>query len=309
MNANGGTNQLKSVLLCLATEKGFEALEASLSHVEQTRLHICTFRETKVERSFFDRICELTTSQELPLIRWSDFKRDPVKFLEQEKIEGILCIGWRYLIPDNVVRWLDGNVVVAHDSLLPQLRGFAPLPTALIAGEKNVGVTFLRAGKGIDDGDILWQESIEVSPRDTIADLIRRTIPFYRDGAERFLKGELEEGTPQDDSQATYSIWRDELDYRIDWSQDSHAIERTIRALGDPYLGAQCRLDNKTVVIHEAVVVPDIHFAIRQPGKIWALDERGCPTVVCGTGMLRVVSAEVDGESVIPMSSLRVRFG
>jgi methionyl-tRNA formyltransferase len=231
---------MNSVLLCVATEKGFEVLDAALSQAEQTRLHICTFKETKVARSFFGRINELATSRKLPLIRWGDFIRDPVNFLEREAIEGILCIGWRYLIPDEVVRWLDGNVVVAHDSLLPKLRGFAPLPTALITGEKTVGVTFIRAGRGVDDGDILWQQSIDISPRDSIADLIRRSIPLYRDGAERFLRGEFQEGTPQDETQATYSIWRDENDYRIDWSQDSHTIERTIRALGDPYLGAHC---------------------------------------------------------------------
>lgn len=301
--------QMDSVLLCVATEKGYEVLNAAVSQAEQTRLYICTFKETNVARSFSDRIIELATSRELPLIQWSDFKRDPVNFLEREAIDGILCIGWRYLIPDDVVRWLNGNVVIAHDSLLPKLRGFAPLLTALITGEKAVGVTFFRAGRGVDDGDILWQQSIDIFPRDSIADLIRRTIPLYHDGAERYLRDELQEGTPQNETQATYSIWRDENDYWIDWSQDSHTIERTIRALGDPYLGAHCRLENKTVMIHEGAVVPDIHFAIRQPGKIWALDERGCPTVVCGHGMLRVLSAAADGQSIIPMRSLRVRFG
>ena len=124
----------------------------------------------------------------------------------------------------------------------------------------------------------------------------------------KFLAGDLRDGTPQDHSKATYSIWRDADDYWIDWTQDSETIERTIRALGKPYLGARSRLNDKTIIISESVVEPDICFAIRQPGKVWSLDETGCPTIVCGRGMLRITSAMEEGRSIIPMRSLRLRF-
>jgi methionyl-tRNA formyltransferase len=107
---------------------------------------------------------------------------------------------------------------------------------------------------------------------------------------------------------ATYSIWRDEVDYWIDWREDAARIERTIRALGDPYLGARTRWNDCTVVLHRATVIDDVRFAIRQPGKVWALDEQGCPTVVCGAGMLKVLAATCDGQSILPLTSLRVRF-
>jgi methionyl-tRNA formyltransferase len=160
----------------------------------------------------------------------------------------------------------------------------------------------------MDAGDVLWQQAFDVLPRDTIADLIQRTLPIYREGAMKFLNGELREGAPQDESRVTYSIWRDEADYWIDWHLDSATIDRTIRALGDPYLGARCRLGDKTVVFHEGVVVPDVSFAIRQPGKVWKLDDQGRPIVVCGRGMLHILSATCDGQSIFPMRSLRVRF-
>ncbi|MHB8951969.1 MAG: methionyl-tRNA formyltransferase [Pirellulaceae bacterium] len=260
-------------------------------------------------RSYSERIHALATSHGLPMVRWSDFKRDPVGYLQQEAIEGLLCIGWRYLIPEAAIAYLCGNVVAAHDSLLPKFRGFAPLPTALIVGEKRAGVTFLRVGRGVDEGDILWQKAMDIGPTDTIAQLIERVVPLYREGATMFLNGELSAGVPQDSSQATYSIWRDERDYWIDWHADSAMIERTVRALGDPYLGARCRLNDKIVIVHQAEIVPDIGFALRQPGKVWGLDERGCPTVVCGQGMLRILAATCQGASILPMQSLRVRFG
>ncbi len=141
----------------------------------------------------------------------------------------MLCIGWHYLVPETVVRHLEGRVFVAHDSLLPKLRGFAPLPTALLTGERRTGVTFLRVGASVDDGDILWQQEVPIEPNDTIGDLIQRITPLYRDGTEQLLRGELRDRRPQDASQATYSIWRDEQDYWIRWGDSAQAIERAVR--------------------------------------------------------------------------------
>ena len=61
-------------------------------------------------------------------------------------------------------------------------------------------------------------------------------------------------------------------------------------------------------MLHRAAVVEEVRFAIRQPGKIWSLDDSGHPTVVCGEGMLRILAASCDGKSLLPLTSLRVRF-
>jgi methionyl-tRNA formyltransferase len=62
------------------------------------------------------------------------------------------------------------------------------------------------------------------------------------------------------------------------------------------------------VVIHRAEVEPDLPFAIRQPGKVWALDTDGRPTVVCGSGLLKILEASADGTSIVPLEKLRLRF-
>ena len=160
----------------------------------------------------------------------------------------------------------------------------------------------------MDDGDILWQRRTEIAASDTIGNLIDKVVPLYREGTRRYLRGELTEGRPQDVRLATYSIWRDELDYRIDWLESADRIERTIRALGPPYLGAQSKLGVTPVVLHRAQVVGDLAFAIRQPGKIWSLDAQGRPLIVCGQGLLHLLDASVDGASIFPLTSLRQRF-
>lgn len=299
---------MSAMLLCLATEKGLRVLEAAVSLRPRRPFVVCTFKETNVLQSFDQAIRDQARAAEIPLLAWADFRQDPIGTLQRHEIDGVLCIGWRYLVPDHAVRHLGGNVVIAHDALLPKLRGFAPLPTALIIGEQETGVTFLRAGASVDDGDILWQGRITIDSADTIADLIHKVGPLYVEGALCYLRGELSAATPQDHRQATYSIWRDELDYRLDWSKSAERLERTIRALGPPYLGAQTNLGGQVVVVERAELAPDLPFAIRQPGKVWSLDDAGRPTVVCGAGMLKITAASRAGQSILPLKSLRQRF-
>src|SRR5262249_2153804 len=159
------------ILLCFATKKGYEALLECRQQSDEHFFYVCTFKEVYVEESYDQTIREHALSAGMPIVTWKEFQSDPVSFLTLRQIRAIVCIGWRYLIPDAAIRHLGGEVIIAHDSLLPRLRGFAPLPTALIIGEKETGVTFLRVGKGVDDGDILWQRRITIDPHDTIARL------------------------------------------------------------------------------------------------------------------------------------------
>jgi methionyl-tRNA formyltransferase len=303
-----------SYLFCLATRKGHRVLQELVKLRPDRSLYVCTFREKNVSESYDDAIKDLAVDANIPVVRWRDFRERPIEFLEQHEIRSIVCIGWKYLVPQTALEHLSGEVIVAHDSLLPKLRGFAPLPTALISGESETGVTFMRAGSGagectgVDGGDILWQGRIPIGENDSIAELIDKVSDLYAAGTSLYLCGELTESTRQDESLATYSIWRDLTDYRIDWNESAARIERTIRALGPPYLGAQTTLDDHLVRLDKAEVLPHLEFAIRQPGKIWSLDSEGRPQVVCGQGMLKILEARIGDDNLIPMASLRKRF-
>jgi|ADGO01.1.fsa_nt_gi Methionyl-tRNA formyltransferase len=142
------------------------------------------------------------------------------------------AIGWKWLIRDC------SNLVIFHDSLLPKYRGFAPLVGMLIDGVTEIGVTALVASGEYDRGDIVHQQSISIQYPIKIADAISRIIPLYvalvlRTAEDLFSKGRLV-GKSQDDRDATYSLWRDERDYFIDWSDEAARIRRFVDALGSP---------------------------------------------------------------------------
>ncbi len=302
-----------SILLCVATEKGYNVLRAIMARGPKIGLHVCSFKEVKVVKSFYEKICAYAHKHRLPLHQWNDIRKGGTHWISENNIFAMVCVGWRYLIPADIIACLEGRVLATHDSLLPRYRGFAPLASALIKGEKETGVTVMMAAEELDAGDIVFQGKIKIAPDDTIADLTQKVLPLFEEGVveslNKLISGKIEK-FPQDHSQATYSIWRDELDLWIDWNDSAEHIDRTIRALGTPYMGARTRLKNKTIIIHSAEVVSDLPFEIRQPGKVWRLTPHGKPYVVCGKGMLKIHRADIENQSsLVPMKNLRVRFG
>jgi len=302
---------MDAILLCVATEKGYAVLRAVNEMNLDRTLHVCSFKETKVVRQFYDDILSYAERHHIPLHSWSEIREGGVDWLRKKKIYAMVCVGWRYLVPAEMRKWLGGRILATHDSLLPRYRGFAPLASALINGESEVGVTVMLAAEEVDAGDIVYQEKVKVNPADTIATLTKKVIPLFTRGVteslRKLVKGTLM-GTPQDHSKSTYSVWRDEDDLWIDWNESAEFIERMVRALGPPYMGARTRMRDEIVVIHSARILPDFPFEIRQPGKVWTLSQVGAPVVLCGRGMLLIQEATAGDRPLIPMKNLRVRF-
>jgi methionyl-tRNA formyltransferase len=112
----------------------------------------------------------------------------------------------------------------------------------------------------------------------------------------------------QDEAAATYSLWRDEDDYFINWNEDSRRICRTVYALSFPYKGACTLLNNNKIIIEDATPVKDVIVMNRQPGKVLFIED-GLPVVVCGSGLLKIVSAiDSSRQTVLPLTRFRSRF-
>lgn len=220
-----------------------------------------------------------------------------------------LAVSWRWLldVPED-------RLIILHDSPLPRYRGFAPIVNALINGEPEIGVTALFGAAAYDRGDILFQSTSPVAYPITIREAIAANAANYLAVVDRVFaclsRGDPLPRTPQDESRATYSIWRDAQDYRIDWTQDAVTIARTIDALGSPYSGARTFDGHKEILIEAATPVPDVVCEHRHVGKV-IFTEDGLPIVICGTGLLKLQAArhaEEDGLSCLPLSRFRTRF-
>ncbi len=221
----------------------------------------------------------------------------------------IFAAGWRKLIKlQNYSR-----LVVFHDSLLPAYRGFAPLVTSLLNKEKVVGVTALLANQRYDTGDIIAQLKCEIHYPTKIAYEIERVSSLYGDLGKKilhnliFFNKELK-GTSQDEAKASYSLWLDEDDYKIDWSKSSEQILHFINCVGYPYKGAKTFIEGASVRIFSAETEKDINIINRSPGKVIFMNGI-FPIVVCGIGLLKITEIKNDlGESILPLKRFRTRF-
>lgn len=219
-----------------------------------------------------------------------------------------VTIMWRWMIPLQE----NSKLIVFHDSLLPKYRGFSPLVNMLINREPYIGVTSLFASNEYDKGDIIAQRRVAVEYPIKISDAIDLESPLFSsiliEIFEKIKKNQPINATPQKESEASYSLWRDEADYHIDWTCNSRDIQQFVYSVGYPFKGAYTLLDGEVLRIVDCEPVDDVHIENRTPGKMIFLN-KGCPVVVCGEGLLKLTDIRNDaGESLLPLMKFRNRF-
>jgi methionyl-tRNA formyltransferase len=181
-----------------------------------------------------------------------------------------------------------------HASLLPRWRGAAPIQRALLAGDRETGVTIFQMEPALDTGPILAAERIAIPAdataaglHDRLAELAARMIvPVVDDlAAERAVP------RPQPQAGVTYAPKLDKGEGRLDWSQQATLLERRLRAL-NPWPGCWTEIRGERLRVLEGEVVA----ATGAPGEL--LDEE--LTVACGEGALRLTRVQRAGGKAMP---------
>jgi methionyl-tRNA formyltransferase len=286
------------VRLNLLGYKGLAALRSLSSRELALISEVVAARDKAIQHDYHDEIIEYCRENNINCYT----RQDAPPFNGPFEV----AIGWRWLIPGK------HTVIVFHDSLLPRLRGFNPLVTALINGDHEIGVTCLLAQDEYDKGDIIGQQSIQINYPIKISQAIELVSPLYASLLKDLLNG-IEKGNftaiPQDEKKATYSLWRDDDDYMISWNKSAADIRRFIDAVGYPYLGAATTWKNQLLRIKSAEEIPDVKIENREPGKVIFKDHESI-IVVCGEGLLRVQQIETGtGENFDLTDKFRIRFG
>jgi methionyl-tRNA formyltransferase len=195
-----------------------------------------------------------------------------------------IAIGWRWLIKSNK------KTIVFHDSLLPKYRGFAPLVSSLINNDNEIGATALLASDEFDKGDIIDQKVINIKYPIKINDAIELISALYSELLVSVIN-KIESNSitllPQDNSSATYSLWRNDEDYFINWNWDASKIKRFIDSVGFPYLGAKTIIENEIITIYDSEEIEDVFIVNRDVGKVLFKQNNGI-IVVCGIGLLKI---------------------
>lgn len=219
-----------------------------------------------------------------------------------------IAIGWKKIIQFDESQQL----IVFHDSILPRLRGFNPLVTALINGDEEVGVTALFASQEYDEGDIIDVEKISIKYPLKIEKAILMISECYAILGNKIISqlmtGKIISSQKQGDKKVTYSLWRDADDYFIDWTEDAERIMRHIDAVGFPYEGAKTSLNNETITIVNGLSLKDVKIENRSVGKVIFKNDN-YPVVVCGKGLLMITEAIDSNNNKLDFKNkFRLRF-
>jgi methionyl-tRNA formyltransferase len=178
-----------------------------------------------------------------------------------------------------------------HPSLLPRHRGPSPIPAAILAGDRETGVTIQRIALKVDAGDILAQSVHPLRGDETSATLADE---LSNEGAELLAgvlrdmaEGRAGSGRPQDEQAATYCRTLRKEDGVVDWREPAAQIERRVRAF-DPWPRVSTRLGGETLLLLKSHVYPGNLSAGEAPGDVGGPDRAHGLLVRTGSGILAV---------------------
>ena len=213
----------------------------------------------------------------------------------------LLVAGWYHMVPASLRVLFKRGAAGLHASLLPKLRGGAPLPWAILSGADRTGVSVFALADATDAGELYGQREIAIGRRTSVTELVAAVeteslalvsecLGAVANGTMR-LKPQL--GTP------TFSLQRAPEDGRIDWRFPADQIDRLVRAVTKPYPGAFSDFDGRRVIIWKSDI--GAHQILGAPGQIARLPEEDDPIVVTGREQLIIRAAEIDGEDAMPL--------
>ncbi len=234
---------------------------------------------------------------DLPLYQPESFK-DPAEIARLRDLDADLMVVAAYglLLPAAVLETPRLGCINIHASLLPRWRGASPIQQAILAGDRDSGITLMKMDQGLDTGDVIASRAVAIDPAWTAGDLHDALAPL---GAELLLEslGDIESALaaarPQDDSLACYAPRLHKSQAEIDWCKPRAELAREVRAF-NPWPVSFTSLDGDNLRLWSARA--GAADTGGRPGEVLAHDSDGL-LVCCGDGCLQVTELQFAGRA------------
>ena len=199
------------------------------------------------------------------------------------------------------------GMINVHASLLPRLRGAAPIQWAILNGDRETGVSIMQMEAGLDSGPVYHRAVVQVGADETGGELTQRLAQVGSatliETVTALNKGPLK-ATPQDHSAATYAPKIDRTHCRLNWSEGAECCARRIRSF-DPEPGAWTRFDGNEVKLFGARVHQHLDVEGSENGKVPAgtvLQTGDRLSISAGNGALMVREVQPSGKRRMPVA-------
>ncbi len=197
---------------------------------------------------------KLALSHGIKVLQYDKIRVEGIEDLKALKPDLMITCAFGQILSKEILDIAPLGVINIHASLLPKYRGASPIHYAILNGEKKTGITIMKTDVGIDTGDIISQEKIDILDGETCGELFNRlsivgaellikTLPSIIDGTARFIK--------QDDEKATYTKIINKQMAKIDWNCTAKDIVNKVRAF-NPMPSAFATFEDNPFKIYEA---------------------------------------------------------
>ncbi|MFZ9920516.1 MAG: methionyl-tRNA formyltransferase [Terrimicrobiaceae bacterium] len=289
------------IVFCGTGEIGAPALKALLASKKHIVVGVITQPDKPAGRDLKPRmsaIKQIALAQNLS-VQQPEKLRDAAALEDLRALAPDLMVVAAYgqILPKSVLETPRLGCLNLHASLLPRHRGASPIHAAILAGDRETGITVMYMDEGLDTGDILLAKPLTIGPDETTGQLHDRladlAAPCLLEALDLLEQGNAPR-VPQDNALATYAAKLKKTDGLLDWCQPAEALATRVRAMS-PWPGAYTRLAGQTLKIHSAKSDP----ASGPPGEILASDP-GVIRVGCGFGSLLLESLQLEGRKRLP---------
>ena len=243
----------------------------------------------------FSPVKECAIKHNIPVFQPKSMKDgEALKIMETLNPDLTIVVAYGKILPKEILYFPKYNSINIHASLLPAYRGAAPIQWSILNGEKITGVTSMLMNEGLDTGDMLLSEKIEITENmnagelhDALsimgAEVMSKTIAEVKANS---LKPEK-----QDDSLSNYSPMLSKALCPTDFTKSAQEVHNHIRGLS-PWPVATATLNGKKLKLHSSVIGGKTNLA---PGTVVSTD--GVISVACGDGIcVDILSVQAEGK-------------
>ena len=230
-----------------------------------------------------------------------------IQEIKDLKPDVICVVAYGKILPQEILDIPEKGSINVHGSLLPKYRGAAPIQWAVLNGDKITGVTTMYMGAGMDTGDMILKEEVEIGEDETTGELWERLSKIGANLLVETLK-QIEAGTapriPQGDDFSMAPMLDKEM-AKIDWeNKTAKEIKNLVRGL-NPIMGAYTFLNDKKIKFWKVDVVEDSSFVVAsnsqmKNGTVLISDIKRGIYIKTKEGILQVL--EIQGENAKRMS-------
>ena len=233
---------------------------------------------------------EVSALYNIPVLQPVKIRNEYEEVLKYEPDMIVTC-AYGQILPKELLDYPKYKCINVHASLLPKLRGGAPIHHAIMDGYDKTGITIMYMDTKMDAGDIISRDTTAITKEDTLGslhdrlsemgkDLLLETLPNIISGNIKPIK--------QDEAEVTYGYNITKEDEKIDFTKTSTEVDNKVRAL-NPTPGAYTTINGKRMKVYD-VRLSDRYYAKTEPGTIVGFEKDGIRVV---TGDKEIILTDI----------------